>query len=90
MGRPVSNITFLDTFLLIFLRGRLLTDITGSFEYFAAHLKPLATYRDLKSEVLQAFREVGNVVIVVKIVEDILVHFYCLVGCDFGRSKSWA
>ncbi|KAJ3182845.1 Cytoplasmic FMR1-interacting protein 2 [Gaertneriomyces sp. JEL0708] len=45
---------------------------SGTFEYFAAHLKPLITYRDLKSEVLQAFREVGNAVITVKTLEDVL------------------
>ncbi|KAJ3036755.1 Cytoplasmic FMR1-interacting protein 2 [Rhizophlyctis rosea] len=44
----------------------------GSFEYFAAHLKPLATYPDLKSEVLQAFREVGNIVASVRLFEDVL------------------
>ncbi|KAJ3017098.1 Cytoplasmic FMR1-interacting protein 2, partial [Thoreauomyces humboldtii] len=44
----------------------------GTFEYFAAHLRPLLLYPALKSEVLQAFREVGNAVLTVKILEDLL------------------
>ncbi|RKO85135.1 cytoplasmic FMR1-interacting [Blyttiomyces helicus] len=46
----------------------------GTFEYFAAHLRPLITYRDLKTEVLQAFREVGNVVLTVRMLEDMMVR----------------
>ncbi|TPX72953.1 hypothetical protein SpCBS45565_g00163 [Spizellomyces sp. 'palustris'] len=44
----------------------------GTFEYFAAHLKPLITYPALKSDVLQAFREAGNTVLTVKFLEDVL------------------
>lgn len=44
----------------------------GTFEYFSAHLRPLIQYPALKSDVLQAFREVGNAVLVVKILEDVL------------------
>ncbi|KAJ3145710.1 Cytoplasmic FMR1-interacting protein 2 [Geranomyces variabilis] len=44
----------------------------GTFEYFSAHLRPLILYQALKSEVLQAFREVGNAVLVVKMLEDAL------------------
>ncbi|KAJ3281602.1 Cytoplasmic FMR1-interacting protein 2, partial [Borealophlyctis nickersoniae] len=44
----------------------------GNYDYFAAHLKPLIGYRDLKSEVLQAFREVGNIVLIVRRFEDVL------------------
>ncbi|TPX53931.1 hypothetical protein PhCBS80983_g06110 [Powellomyces hirtus] len=44
----------------------------GTFEYFAAHLRPLISYAALKSDVLQAFREVGNAVLTVKIFEDIM------------------
>ena len=44
----------------------------GTFEYFSAHLRPLIQYPALKSDVLQAFREVGNVVLIVKMLEDVL------------------
>ncbi|KAJ3091316.1 Cytoplasmic FMR1-interacting protein 2, partial [Quaeritorhiza haematococci] len=38
----------------------------GAFEYFAAHLRPLITYPALQTEVLQAFREVGNALLIVR------------------------
>ncbi|KAI9101038.1 cytoplasmic fragile-X interacting family-domain-containing protein [Phlyctochytrium arcticum] len=44
----------------------------GTFEYFNAHLKPLVTYPSLKSDVLQSFREVGNIVLCVKMFEDVI------------------
>ncbi|KAI8818565.1 cytoplasmic fragile-X interacting family-domain-containing protein [Fimicolochytrium jonesii] len=44
----------------------------GTFEYFAAHLKPLLSYAALKSDVLQSFRKVGNAVVIVKFLEDVL------------------
>ena len=34
--------------------------VTGAYEYFCAHLKPIIQYSDLSSEVFQTFREVGN------------------------------
>jgi cytoplasmic FMR1 interacting protein len=47
--------------------------VKGSFEYFQAILKPLLTYRDLKSEVFQAFREFGNTFLVVDNLEKALL-----------------
>ncbi|KAI8800305.1 cytoplasmic fragile-X interacting family-domain-containing protein [Cladochytrium replicatum] len=38
----------------------------GCFEYFSAHFKPLLSYDPLKSEVFQAFREIGNAVLLVR------------------------
>ncbi|TPX31592.1 hypothetical protein SmJEL517_g05099 [Synchytrium microbalum] len=44
----------------------------GTFEYFSAHLKPLLSYKDLRPEVLQAFREVGNAILTVRILEEVI------------------
>ncbi|KAJ3102395.1 Cytoplasmic FMR1-interacting protein 2 [Phlyctochytrium planicorne] len=51
----------------------------GTYEYFLAHLKPLVTYKDLQPEVLQAFREVGNAVLLIRCLDEALkidVGFY--------------
>jgi len=60
----------------------------GAYEYFNAHLRPLATYPALRSEVYQMFREVGNTVIVIKAFEDILVRkkneeYFCIISFLF-------
>ncbi|KAJ3384847.1 Cytoplasmic FMR1-interacting protein 2 [Lobulomyces angularis] len=43
----------------------------GAFEYFNAHFKPLIHYKDLKSEVLQTFREIGNSILVVRALQNV-------------------
>ena len=44
----------------------------GTYEYFYAKLKPLLTYRDLKTEVFQSFREFGNTFCFVALLDQIL------------------
>lgn len=68
---------------------RIAHGVLGTFEYFAAHLKPLITYPALKSDVLQAFREVGNVVLTVKALEDVLVKSVQSPRCDHSYLASF-
>lgn len=44
----------------------------GTYEYFYAKLKPLLTYRDLKTEVFQSFREFGNTFCFVALLDQVL------------------
>ena len=46
----------------------------GTYEYFYAKLKPLLTYRDLKTEVFQSFREFGNTFCFVALLDQVLEH----------------
>ncbi|TPX39959.1 hypothetical protein SeMB42_g06173 [Synchytrium endobioticum] len=46
----------------------------GTFEYFSAHLKPLLSYKDFRPEVLQAFREVGNAILIVRMLEEVMTN----------------
>lgn len=46
----------------------------GSFDYFVAHLKSIATMENLKSEIFQSFRELGNCFALVKMIDDIMVR----------------
>jgi len=45
----------------------------GSFDYFLAHLKPIASMENLSSEIFQSFREIGNCFVLVKMIDDIIV-----------------
>jgi hypothetical protein len=49
------------------------TTISATFDFIMIQLKSLVTYRDLHSEVLQAFREVGNSIVSVRALEDVMV-----------------
>lgn len=42
----------------------------GTFEYFNAMFKPLISYNELKGEVGQIFREIGNTILLVKCLQD--------------------
>ncbi|KAL5032354.1 hypothetical protein BDV3_000939 [Batrachochytrium dendrobatidis] len=44
--------------------------LAGTFEYYNREYKPLIAYGDLKSEVLQAFREIGNATVTIKSIND--------------------
>ena len=45
----------------------------GVLEFYNANLESIMQYRDLKTEVFQAFREVGNIIIFCLQVEELLV-----------------
>jgi hypothetical protein len=47
----------------------------GCFEYYQLILKPILTYRDLRSGVLQVFRELGNIIVFIDQLESALVIF---------------
>ena len=51
-------------------------DLIATFDYIMIQLKSLVTYRDLHSEVLQAFREVGNSIVSVRALEDVMVNCF--------------
>jgi cytoplasmic FMR1 interacting protein len=40
--------------------------VEGAYMYFASHFKPLINYEDLQTEIFQTFREIGNIVVIVK------------------------
>lgn len=46
----------------------------GGYGYFQLKLKDIITYPDLRSEVLQNFRELGNIVVFMKLVDLALVN----------------
>ena len=43
------------------------------FSYLEKKFETLASHKSLKSEILQAFREIGNAIMLVKCLEDCLV-----------------
>ena len=56
--------------------------MTGVLEFYNANLESIMQYRDLKTEVFQAFREVGNVIIFCLQLEELLVSiFSVLLNC---------
>lgn len=69
---------------------------TGVLMYFQAQLNDLIQYPDLRTEVFQSFREIGNAILFCMLVEQSLVFkilyilytFFCasvlLVFCSFG------
>ena len=48
--------------------------MTGVLEFYNANLESIMQYRDLKTEVFQAFREVGNIILFCLRVEEQLVR----------------
>lgn len=44
----------------------------GTYDYFQAILRPVLTYPELQTEVFQAFREIGNTILAVRMIEDAL------------------
>ena len=47
--------------------------VTGILGYFHATLRDITQYPDLKTEVFQSFREIGNIVLFCLIIEQNLV-----------------
>ena len=45
----------------------------GSFDYFIAHLKQIICMENIRSEIFQSFREIGNCFILVQMIDDIMV-----------------
>jgi len=75
-GNFFSFSFFLFSFLSFFFfhyNIYLTISLSGSYEYFYAKLKPLLTYRDLKTEVFQAFREFGNTLCFVYCLDKVMV-----------------
>jgi len=71
---------FLNPYVQALIRGfpvstklpQFLYKTVGGYEYFYAKLKPLLTYRDLKTEVFQSFREFGNALCFVSQLDKVL------------------
>lgn len=51
--------------------------ITGVMGYYQAQLAELIQYPDLRTEVFQSFREVGNAILFCMLVEQALVSIVC-------------
>ncbi|KAJ1551714.1 Cytoplasmic FMR1-interacting protein 2, partial [Nowakowskiella sp. JEL0078] len=63
---------------------------TGCFEYFSAHFRPLLNYSPLKSEVFQAFREMGNAILLVRCMDETLIYpFQKLQASQFSLLPSF-
>jgi len=66
--------------------------VTGVLGYYLAQLNDMIQYPDLRTEVFQSFREIGNAVLFCLLVEQSLVCvtglFYVLTLCAFVRLSS--
>ena len=47
--------------------------IIGVFEFYYAQLAPVIQYRDLRTEVFQSFKEIGNTIVFCLLLEKALV-----------------
>lgn len=48
-------------------------DFESQYEYQVQQYKELANYNELRGEILQVFREIGNAVCVTRVLEDIVI-----------------
>eukprot|EP01137_Pigoraptor_chileana_P010276 Opistho-2@59637 len=56
----------------------------GALGFFQLSLKPIISYRELKTEVFQSFREVGNFVIFTKLLEHTMSHDECFTVMQYA------